>query len=205
MGVATEIKKRAFAIFEARREELLHENFEPQLKRLGLSVELINLQDLDQLNLSLLKVNDAISHPESFGTLKIMISADAELVLAKAPQEAHMEIGILPLLLERKSLILNRIRTLVGERRSNSLKELLATVADPQLKKKLEKEVSSLAEQSRRLAEQESALAQAQAEQIAKRDEALGKLNVELFERRLRAWTGFFARPNFNTIKIESF
>ena len=114
MGVATEIKKRAFAIFEARREELLHENFEPQLKRLGLSVELIDLQDLDQLNLSLLKVNDAISHPESFGTLKIMISADAGLVLAKAPQEAHMEIGILPLLLERKSLILNRIRTLVG-------------------------------------------------------------------------------------------
>jgi hypothetical protein len=34
---------------------------------------------------------------------------------------------------------------------------------------------------------------------IQPRDEALGKLNAELFERRLRAWTGFFARESMAT------
>jgi len=189
----------SFSDFEARREEIVRQNFEPQLARLGLSVEQIERQGLDELNQSLIKVNDAISHPDSFGTLKLMFSADAGVLMTTARQEAHMEIGILPLLLERKSLILSRIKNLVGEQRIESLKDLVGTVADPQLRDKIESELSVLAEQSRRLAEQESAVAQAQAAQIASRDEALAKLRAELFERRLRAWTGFFAKESMAT------
>ena len=92
-----------------------------------------------------------------------------------------------------------RAYTLGGERRIETLKDLVATVADADLRTKIEGEVSALAEQSRRLAEQESTLSQAQAEQIAKRDEALAKLRAEIFERRLKAWTNFFAKESVAT------
>jgi hypothetical protein len=190
---------RPFSDFEAKRDEFVRRYFEPQLARLGLSVEQIEGQDLDQLNESLIRVDDAIANPESFGTLKLRVLADANILLATAQQEAHMEIGILPLLFERKSLMLSRIKKLVGERKIDSLKDLVATVADPQLRTRIESEVSTLAEQSRQLAEQESAVAHAQAEQIAKRDKVLAKLRAELFERRLRAWTGFFAKESMAT------
>jgi hypothetical protein len=188
----------AFENIEARRDEIVRTSFEPQLERLGLSVEQIETQNLDELNESLAKVNDAISHPENFGTLKLMFTGQASVILT-ARQEAHIEIGILPLLLERKSLILNRIKSLVGERRITSLHDLVTTVPDPELRAKIESELSLIAEQSRRLAEQESAVAQSQAEQITKRDEAVATLRAELFERRLRAWTGFFARESMAT------
>ncbi|MBV9771456.1 MAG: hypothetical protein JOZ32_17930 [Bryobacterales bacterium] len=188
-----------FGDFSSRREELIQAHFEPQLERIGLSAHQIERQSLDELNESLVRVNDAISHPDGFGTLNIKMTANAGLLVATARQEAHMEISILPLLLERKSLILNRIKSLVGEKRVAGLNDLVATVADPELRTKIESELSVLAEQSRRLAEQESAVAQAQAEQITKRDEALAKLRADLFDRRLQSIKDFFARESMAT------
>jgi len=120
--MAFEGKGGGFSNFEASREEIVRVHFEPQLARLGLSVEQIEGQTLEELNESLVKVNDAIAHPEAFGTLKISAAAGGGFVIAKT--EAHFEIGILPMLLERKSLILSRIKSLVGERRIDSLKDL---------------------------------------------------------------------------------
>ncbi|HTN69753.1 MAG TPA: hypothetical protein VMO00_01540 [Methylomirabilota bacterium] len=199
MAVSSSFVSKRFEDFDARREELARVHFEHQLARMGLSVEQIEHQNLEELNLSLVKVNDAISHPEGFGTLHIEISADARLILTTARQDAHMEVSILPLLLERKSLILARIGSLVGDKRVKGLNDLVATVADPDLRAKIEQELSVIVEQSKRLAEQESTLAQAQAEQIATRDETLVRLRAELFERRLRAWSGFFARESMAT------
>jgi hypothetical protein len=77
MGVEKISKTSRFLDFEARREEVVHQYFEPQLARLGLSVEQIERQDLDELNQSLIKVNEAISHPDNFGTVKLKVTADA--------------------------------------------------------------------------------------------------------------------------------
>src|SRR6516162_1331393 len=181
-----------FSDSEAKREAIVHAHFEPQLAQLGLSEDQIEKQDLDELHQSLAKVNDAISHAESFGTLKFKLTANAGLVLTAARQDAHIESTILPLLLERKSLILKRIKSLVGEQKVTTLNDLVASVADPELRAKIETELSAVAEQSRRLAEQESAVAKTQSEEISKRDQALATLRIELFERRLRALTGFF-------------
>jgi hypothetical protein len=57
----------SFEDFSSRRDELIRQNFEPQLARIGLSIEQIERQSLEELNQSLAKVNDAISHPEGFG------------------------------------------------------------------------------------------------------------------------------------------
>jgi len=193
---ASEEPNRGFINYDASREEIIRNFFEPQLARLGLSADQIEQQNLEELNESLKKINDAIAQPQAFGTLKMSIGPTG-LFVVKA--ESHFEVGILPLLLERKALILRRIKTLGGERRIETLKDLVATVADADLRTKIEGEVSALAEQSRRLAEQESTLSQAQAEQIAKRDEALAKLRAEIFERRLKAWTNFFAKESVAT------
>jgi hypothetical protein len=112
-----------FSSLEASREELVRQHFEPQLARLGLSAEQIESQNLDELNESLVKVNDAIAHPQAFGTLKISIGAKGNFLISR--QEAHFEVGILPMLLERKGLILSRIKSLAGERRIESLKDLV--------------------------------------------------------------------------------
>jgi hypothetical protein len=184
-----------FSDIEVQREELIHEHFERQLKTLGLTEEEIKSQSLDELNQSLEKVNDAISHPDRFGKLKLQLSPAGGLVVVAKRKEAHMELGILPLLLERKSLILSRIRILVSKQRVSRLKELLGSLPDPQLRSKLESEVSSIEEQARQLTEQENAVLQAQTEQIAKRDdEALAK--ARLLRRRLRAWTEFFNKES---------
>jgi hypothetical protein len=173
----------AFDNLEAAREGIIRRNVEPQLKRLGLSVEQIEKQTLGELEQSLTKINDGIADPETFGPLKL----------------GNIELGILPLLLERKSLILSRIKSLVGEQRIESLQDLVATVADPELRAKIKSELSSIAEHSRRAAEQEIAAIQAQAEQITKRDVAVATLSAELFERRLHALTGFFTRESMAT------
>lgn len=184
---------------ESQREELTRQQFEPQLVRLGLGLEQIKGQTLEELNQSLVKINDAISHPESFGTLKIKITARAALILTSADSEAHIEIGILPLLLERKSLILKRIRELGGVQNLQNLGDLIASVSDAELRDRLNAQLSNLSEQSRRLAEQESAVAHAQAEQLAQRDETLARLSAEMLERRLKAWTDFFAKESMAT------
>src|ERR1700730_18460521 len=89
----------AFENLEARRTQLIRTNFEPQLTNLGLSVEHIERQNLDELNQSLNKVNDAISHPENFGTLTLEAGGGVGFFGLNLSEKAHIEIGILPLLL----------------------------------------------------------------------------------------------------------
>jgi hypothetical protein len=93
----------SFDDFTSRREEIIRAHFEPQLARLGLSVEQIEKQNLEELNESLVKVNDALAHPDGFGTLRLKVTANAALLVATTQQESHMEISVLPLLLERKA------------------------------------------------------------------------------------------------------
>lgn len=85
--------------------------FEPQLERIGLSVEQIEHQMLDELEVSLSNVNAAIEHPESFGSvsLSFAVKEGAVTPILSTPSEAQMSVGALPLLLERKSRILRRI------------------------------------------------------------------------------------------------
>jgi hypothetical protein len=184
------------------RDNITRDYFDPQLGNIGLTRDQISKQSLEELNESLVRVNDAISHPDGFGTLRLRIfpsGGRVNFVIADGSQDAQVEVSILPLLLERKSLILNRLKNLLGDKTVRSLGDLVASVADPDLRAKIEGELSAMAEHSRRLVEQEGVVAQLQAEQITKRDEAVAKLRVELFERRLRAWTGFFARESMAT------
>ena len=199
MALTANLASVHFGDYEAKREELTRNFFEPKLEKMGLSEDQINSQNLDDLNRSLEKIDSAIAHPEGFGTPRYKIFPSITDAMVYGSGENEIQLNIIPILLERKSLILTRISTLAGEKRSEGLTGLIATVGDPELRARIEKEVSGFADQSKLLSEQGNALAQAQAEQISQRDEALSKLRAELFERKLRAWTGFFARESMAT------
>jgi hypothetical protein len=183
----------------AQRDEIVRSYFEPQLERIGLSLAQIERQNLNELKESLAKVNDAIANSEGFGTLKLNLSANVGLFVTQSRQEALIEVAILPLLLERKSLILRRIRNLSDIEKERELSALVERVEDPELREKIHAELSQTADETRRAVEQESAVAEAQARQIEQRDRALAQLRTELLERRLRAWRGFFARESMAT------
>ncbi|MFD9567355.1 hypothetical protein [Streptomyces sp. NPDC059994] len=135
------------------------EFFEPALKKLGLTVEQIERQSLEQLQISLETVNDALLHPDSFGLMKVKAQAEAGLVLTPAKSEALFEIGIAPLLLERKRLILGRIKDLQPAAQLERFRaEVEEKVADPvirgQLLKALEEHARTQEELASRLEEE---------------------------------------------------
>ncbi|MEW2574982.1 hypothetical protein [Streptomyces syringium] len=139
----------------------MSEFFEPALKKLGLTVEQIERQSLDQLQVSLETVNDALLHPDSFGVMKVKAHAEAGLVLTPARSEAHFEIGIAPLLLERKRLILGRIKDLQPAAQFERFRaEVEEKVADPVIRGQLLKALDEHARMQEELAsrlEEESA------------------------------------------------
>ncbi len=86
--------------------------FEPQLENLGLGKDQITNQNRDELALSLEQIKKAIQNHQGFGTLKLKLAANMGLVIVQSQSEFHFEIGILPILLERKQLIVKRLKSL---------------------------------------------------------------------------------------------
>ncbi|MEV5268396.1 hypothetical protein [Streptomyces werraensis] len=129
---------RGFTPMSGQVEEAAEKFFEPTLKKLKLTVEQIEKQSLAELEASLDTVNEAINHPASFGVMRMKLTADVGVVITRATSEAHMEVGILPLLLERKALILARINLLrPTEQIEDFRQEVTKKVHDPQIKEQL--------------------------------------------------------------------
>jgi predicted nucleotide-binding protein len=87
------------------------EVFEERLRPLGLGADDIARQSLAELRDSLEHIQTAIEHPEAFGILNLKVTATTGVLLA-ANSESHVTYGILPLLIARKRLIVERIREL---------------------------------------------------------------------------------------------
>lgn len=94
--------------FESIRDKL-NLFFEKQLSELELDEDRLKRQKLDELKRSLTIINQAIEHHESFGKFSLKVSAQGDLIVAQSNTESHFAISILPLLLERKQVILQRI------------------------------------------------------------------------------------------------
>lgn len=173
--------------------------FEPQLRKLGLDVDSINHQTLDELHRSLGTINDLIAHPESFGAFKI--SASGGLAILSTTVESQVEIGPLPILLERKQLILQRIAALRGEQKIHNLRDLAAQVADEELKAVLEKEITDL-EESKQYQQQADKVEKEREAVVARYEEDRHRVLLELerFERRSKVWQRFLERESVATI-----
>ena len=171
---------------------------QPRLAAIGLSADQVKNQSLDELNQSLDRLNDAINKPESFGFLRMNFDAGVGLVIART--SAQVEIGILPLLLERKKLVVDRIADLRKAIKIDSLRGLIGAVPDEALKTRLQHEVSDLEESSRKLKQQSTEIERAQQELKASSDIEITRLRLEVFERRSKVWRSFLERESVATL-----
>jgi hypothetical protein len=178
-------------------DRLARDFFEPQLRRLGLADDQIGAQDLAQLEASLEKVNDAIANPDAFGKLQIAFTAQGHVFIAQANTEHHLELGILPLLLERKGQILDRIKVLRPVQQLSELREdVAAAVNDVEAREQLietidrrfEEQRASLEELDRQKGEVETA-------QAAAREREL-QLQIQIRERRAAIYKSFLERES---------
>ena len=174
--------------------------FETQLRELGLSKTQIENQSLEQLRQSLETVNDAIKHPESFGTLSFKISAEVGAILTPTKSDAHFERGILQILLSRKRLILERIELLSADEKIESIQDLINKVSDEEVKVKLGQEIVNLRDEARHFREQAIEVEQEQTQEEFKIQTELARLKMELFERRSKVWFSLLERESAATI-----
>jgi hypothetical protein len=190
---------KANAVFESAMEKVrLH--FELQLTPLGLSAEEINRQSLEELEQSLERVNEAIKNYQSFGVIKLKASAEIGFYITTSSSDALYEVTALPLLLERKKMILDRVRSIKGERKIESIQDLIKTVSDEELRVKLEREVDVLKTESQQLQQEAKEVEQARQQQSAKTKEELDRIAVEVLERRSKVWRSFLERESVATI-----
>lgn len=119
--------------------------FIEQLKTLGLTHQQISTQTPEELETSLETVNDAIERADSFGVIKVKMSAStASLIVTTSQAESHFEIGILPLLLEAKKFILERLAEIRKQEQIDNLEQLVKRVADEQVRERLSLELNNL-------------------------------------------------------------
>jgi predicted nucleotide-binding protein len=169
--------------FESTAKNLVDQTrlfFEPYLADLQLSKPAIMKQDQEGLRLSLATLDTLIGHPEQFGLFRFKVAVLAGAltpVIAKSPSEAQFEIGILPLLLSRKRLVLDRIRDLKGRREVENLADLVEQVSDEASREALREELSSLRKQIADLA--------AQAADLGREAEAASKNEFEEIKKRI--------------------
>jgi hypothetical protein len=181
-------------------ENAKQRQFEPQLIRLELGKEQIESQTLSELEQSLERVNDALLHPDSFGVLRLKFSAQAGLIVALSGSEANYEVNILPILLERKKLILDRIRQLKGEQKIDDLHDELKNVPEDKVRVKLEKQLEELKAESLRYNQQAKDVEQARLQEQLNSQEKLARLEQEIIERKAKTWQSYFRRELMATI-----
>lgn len=117
--------------------------FDAQLEQIGLGEAQIQSQNIAELEGSLARVDDALRSPESFGVLKLSFSANAAVFIVKSDAASHIEVGVVPLLLERKKLIVDRLRLLRKQRPISTLSELINSVSDSGLRDQLRSELEA--------------------------------------------------------------
>jgi hypothetical protein len=187
---------------QLRIQEQAEAFFEPQLAPLGLSVAAIESQDLIQLRASLAEIDKLIQNPGQLPTFRTSTSALSVWVV-KA--EGSVEIGVLPILLQRRRRILERIAELGGPVHASTLRDLIGEVRDEAIQTRLRKEIDDLEQQAMILkqgvAAQEAAERAAHLEEI--RIEGIirqGQLDIERAEHRARVWRRFLERESVATI-----
>ena len=173
--------------------------FESQLTQMGLGEEQIKQQTLEELQQSLETINDAIKNPDSFGALNLKLDAQIGAVIASNGSGAHVSLGILPILLERKKLILQRIRLLKGEEKIETIQDLIKTIPDEKVQEKLNREITELKSESQKIREQEQQVQKVQNEEQIKAQAEVARLSMELFERRSKVWLSFLEKDSVAT------
>jgi uncharacterized membrane protein len=185
-----------------RAQEAAREIFEAQLRPLGLTARAIEGQDLDGLEASLSTINDAIANADSFGKIRIRAaSGEAGFVIAKSDTSANFELGILPILLDRKALILDRMKALRSEEQLNNLRADVADEVDDQQAREQFLDIINRRFEEERLSAEKLSHERAKTEQ--ERVDAWEKeqlIQIQIRERKWAIYRSFIERESMASI-----
>ncbi len=123
--------------------EEIDEVFEKLLARIGLDEESIKKQSLDELEDSLVRIDGALANAAAFGILRIQVSGRANAIVTASTTDTHFEYGATTLLLARKKLITDRLRSLRRESPVHDLASLIQTVQNAELRTALAAELDA--------------------------------------------------------------
>jgi hypothetical protein len=184
-----------------RADEICRIYFEPQLAALGLTVDSIERQNISELDTSLAKVNDAIEHADSFDKVKLHVTAGGMAAIADSNSSWNFERGILPYLLERKALIIERVKTLRPEQQLHDLRsDVEDKVDDPIVREEMLNIINHRFEEERvereNLDREESQVQVARVEAWA----AEKRVKIEISERRWAIYRPFLERESMASI-----
>ncbi|QSB13937.1 hypothetical protein JQS43_20685 [Natronosporangium hydrolyticum] len=169
--------------------------YEPQLQALGVGLADIDQQRLPELRSSLERINEAIAHPDQFGTLRLRLSGSGNRLVpvASTTGESQVEVGALPVLLERKRHILDRIQILAPDEQLSHLRTLLVEkVTDDDARAEIMQLLQDQAAEQKGLAEQ--------AEQVDEAQDRAALLKVEIQERKYALYRSLIERESVATI-----
>jgi hypothetical protein len=134
-------------------ENLASTFFGTNLRTLKLEPGQIQEQTVPELEESLKTIDDAMRHPEQFGTLRIKLGAETGAVIAKNNSESHIEMGVLPILLKRKAMILDRIKLLRPVDQLAHLKSaILETIKDEEVRETVFRVLDAQEERQQKIA-----------------------------------------------------
>lgn len=179
----------------ASLEDIRKPFFETQLEQIGLTESQIIAQNLSELKESLSRINDAITHPEGFGVLGIKFHAKIGPVVAP-PSDCLFKIGIIPLLLERKKIILERINELSAEEKIERLQSLSENIAEEDIRQKLAEGLKALQEEATKYKQEVQDVAARETEEKIKLEREVAQQKVEVFERKSKIWLSFLQRES---------
>ncbi len=166
---------------------------ENRLTEGGLGISQIENYTLPELEQYFETINGIIANPEALGVL------EAEASLGVMGIKTTIKETALPLLLERKKFLLDRINLLKGQEKITSLRELVSKrVPDEETRTKLLSEIEKIEIEAQKFREQTSKVEEALAIEKVKREAELTKL--EVFKQRSQVWLVFLERESVATI-----
>ncbi len=177
----------------------LERHFEEIIDRLGFSEDGIKTQSLEELTHTLDRLNDALQHPEQFGGFTRGATLSVGTLGASTSVGSREEIGIMPLLLERKKLCIERIRTLETQNYSKSVDKLVEDLQegfkDVSASQELKDRVKELVLRSEELAREAEQTSEEQLKSALSIQERELMSRIMERESRLNLWSGYLSRP----------
>jgi len=101
-------------------------------------------QSLDELTDSLVRVDNAIANAAAFGSLRIKVSPTGTPIIVRSTTEAHFEYGATTVLLARKKMITDALRSLRRTQPIHDIASLIQTVQDSELRGVLVAELDAI-------------------------------------------------------------
>jgi hypothetical protein len=167
-----------------------------RLEFLGFGVAAIEKQTIDQLEASLERINHCINDPESFKVLGVKRDSQMGLNIDHAGLAISFSSVFLPILLDRKKLILERIELLQVNEKVRVLHNSVRKLTDEESQSELTVEIDELHAVLQKWREQFNQLAQDQEKLREQRD--LDRLTI--LEKQSKIWLSFLERESVATV-----